>query len=65
MTTGNWYEGVYDSTLYPPGSDCKGTVGTSVVYDEGVSINPDALFGGGALQLPPLLLPPLLLRFVA
>ncbi|HET9959301.1 MAG TPA: carbohydrate-binding protein, partial [Polyangiaceae bacterium] len=36
-TTGVYHEDSYDRTLYPPGSNCVGGVGTEVVYDASVA----------------------------
>lgn len=45
-STGVYYDNSYDRKLSPPGSKCK-TVGTEVLYDESIDINPDLLSGGG------------------
>lgn len=45
-STGVYYDDSYDRKLSPPGSNCS-TVGTEVVYDESIDINPDLLSGGG------------------
>ncbi len=45
-STGVYYDNSYDRKLSPPGSKCA-TVGTAVVYDESIDINPDLLSGGG------------------
>lgn len=47
--TGMIYSELYDRTLSPPGSNCSAT-GTQVVYNEGVSINPDAEDSGGGVD---------------
>ena len=48
--TGLIYSESYDRTLSPPNSDCS-TRGTRVVYNEGVSINPDAEDSGGGVDV--------------
>ena len=48
--TGLIYSESYDRTLSPPNSDCS-TRGTQVVYNEGVSINPDAEDSGGGVDV--------------
>jgi hypothetical protein len=47
--TGMIYSESYDRTLSPPGSDCSAK-GTQVVYNEGVSIDPDAEDSGGGVD---------------
>ena len=47
--TGLIYSESYDRTLSPPESDCS-QKGTVVVYNEGVSINPDAEDSGGGVD---------------
>jgi phosphate transport system substrate-binding protein len=47
--TGMIYSESYDRTLSPPNSDCS-TRGTQVVYNEGVSIDPDAEDSGGGVD---------------
>src|SRR5262249_36520402 len=37
----------YDRSLYPPNSNCKGSPGTEVVYDESIDRNPNSLDSGG------------------
>ena len=49
-TTGMIYSESYDRNLSPPNSDCS-TRGTKVVYNEGVSIDPDAEDSGGGVDL--------------
>src|SRR6266852_8002495 len=46
-STGVYYDDSYDRTLYPPGSNCTGTPGTEVVYDETVDFDLSRLFSGG------------------
>jgi phosphate transport system substrate-binding protein len=48
--TGLIYSESYDRSLSPPNSDCS-TKGTQVVYNEGVSIDPDAEDSGGGVDL--------------
>jgi phosphate transport system substrate-binding protein len=48
--TGLIYSESYDRTLSPPNSDCS-VKGTQVVYNEGVSINPDAEDSGGGVDI--------------
>ncbi|PSB26396.1 alkaline phosphatase family protein [Stenomitos frigidus ULC18] len=45
-STGVYYDNSYDRKLSPPGSNCS-TIGTEVVLDESIDINPDLLSGGG------------------
>ena len=47
--TGMIYSETYDRSLSPPNSDCS-VKGTQVVYNEGVSINPDAEDSGGGVD---------------
>jgi hypothetical protein len=47
--TGMIYSETYDRTLSPPNSDCS-SKGTQVVYNEGVSIDPDAEDSGGGVD---------------
>ena len=49
-TTGLIYSESYDRSLSPPNTDCS-TRGTQVVYNEGVSINPDAEDSGGGVDV--------------
>jgi phosphate transport system substrate-binding protein len=48
-STGLIYSESYDRSLSPPNSDCS-TRGTRVVYNEGVSIDPDAEDSGGGVD---------------
>jgi phosphate transport system substrate-binding protein len=48
--TGLIYSESYDRSLSPPNSDCS-VKGTQVVYDEGVSIDPDAEDSGGGVDV--------------
>ena len=45
-THGFWYKNTYSRELYPPGSNCIGPKGTSVIYDESVSVNATSPDGG-------------------
>jgi arylsulfatase A-like enzyme len=46
-TTGVYYDDSYDRTLYAPGSGCKGSPGTEVVFDESVEYDDSKVFSGG------------------
>ncbi|SRR5216684_1786474 len=46
-STGVYYDDSYDRALYPPGSNCSGSAGTEVVYDESVDFDVTRLFSGG------------------
>jgi Type I phosphodiesterase / nucleotide pyrophosphatase len=48
-STGVYYDNSYDRKLSPPGSKCA-TIGTEVVFDESIDINPDLLDGGGGID---------------
>lgn len=48
-TTGVYFDVTYDRALYPPGVT-SGPTGTSVVYDETVDLDPNALDGGGGID---------------
>jgi len=56
-STGVYYDVSYDRSLSAPGSDCK-VKGTEVVFDESIDLNPDALDGGGGMDLKKLPLDP-------
>jgi len=43
-TTGVYDEDSYDRTLYPPGSNCIGAVGTEIVYDSSIAQDATQLF---------------------
>jgi hypothetical protein len=43
-STGVYYDDSYDRTLYPPGSECKGTAGTEVTYVEILAKDDTQLF---------------------
>jgi predicted lipoprotein with Yx(FWY)xxD motif len=49
-STGVYYDNSYDRSLYPPKSNCAGSPGTAVVYDESIDRNPKALDGGGGID---------------
>jgi len=46
-STGVYYENSFDRTLFPPKSNCKGTPGTTVFFDESIDINANVIDGGG------------------
>src|SRR5712671_302057 len=48
-STGVWYEGTYDRSLSPPGSDCK-LVGTMVDWDGSLDWNKKLLDAGGGIN---------------
>lgn len=50
-THGLYYDVSYDKALYAAGSDCKGTQGTVVAWDESVDLNPELLNAGGSLNV--------------
>ncbi|KAF8524864.1 type I phosphodiesterase/nucleotide pyrophosphatase precursor [Hysterangium stoloniferum] len=50
-THGVYYDVSYDKSLFPPGSNCTGPVGTVIAWDETLDLNPDAFDGGGAFNL--------------
>lgn len=56
-STGVYYDDSYDRSLSPPGSKCA-TTGTEVVYDETIDKKPDAIDGGGGLNVDALPLDP-------
>jgi len=56
-STGVYYDVSYDRNLSAPGSDCK-VKGTEAVFDESLDLNPDALDGGGGIDLKKLPLDP-------
>jgi hypothetical protein len=49
-STGVYYDDAYDRSLYPPNSNCTGSPGTAVVYDESIDHNPKALDAGGGID---------------
>jgi hypothetical protein len=50
QTTGVWYDDSFDRSLFPPGSNCAGTPGTRVLFDETLDLDPTQLNGGGGLD---------------
>lgn len=48
-STGVIFENSYDRSLSPPGSNCA-TVGTAVIYDSHIDVDPDALDAGGGID---------------
>ena len=46
-STGVYYDDSYDRTLFPPGSNCSGSPGSEIVYDESVDFDVTQLFSGG------------------
>ena len=57
ISTGVIFENSYDRTLSPPGSNCV-TVGTPVIYDSHIDVNPDVADAGGGIDLRKLPLDP-------
>jgi hypothetical protein len=53
-STGVYYDDSYDRTLYAPGSQCTGSPGTEVIFDESIDYDSSRLFSGGvnAANLP-------------
>ena len=53
-STGVYYDDSYDRTLYAPGSQCAGSPGTEIVFDESLEYDDSKIFSGGinALNLP-------------
>ena len=49
FSTGVYFEASYDRALSPAGSKCA-TVGTALLLDESIDINPDAVDGGGGIS---------------
>src|SRR3954462_25689 len=49
FATGVYFESSYDRALSPAGSKCA-TVGTALLLDESIDINPDAVDGGGGIS---------------
>ena len=47
---GAYYDDAYDGALYPPGSDCKGPIGTLTAWDETLDLNDTELNGGGGFN---------------
>ncbi|KAI1312245.1 hypothetical protein EDD11_003045 [Mortierella claussenii] len=50
-TTGVWYDDSYDRSLYPPGSNCAGTPGTQVLFDETIDVNDTKIDGGKGINV--------------
>jgi hypothetical protein len=48
LSHGIFYDDSYDRTLFPPGSNCKGTPGTEANYAENIDVDLTQLSGGGA-----------------
>ncbi|HEY3666168.1 MAG TPA: alkaline phosphatase family protein, partial [Polyangiaceae bacterium] len=53
-STGVYYDDSYDRTLYAPGSQCAGSPGTEIVFDESLEYDDSKIFSGGinAANLP-------------
>lgn len=53
-STGVYYDDSYDRTLYAPGTNCAGSPGTQVVFDESLAYDSSKIFSGGidAANLP-------------
>jgi hypothetical protein len=53
-TTGVYYDDSYDRTLFAPGSNCAGSPGTEIIFDESLEYDDSKLFSGGidARNLP-------------
>jgi len=49
LSTGVIFENSYDRSLSPPGSNCK-TVGTAVIYDSHIDLNPNSADAGGGIN---------------
>lgn len=49
-STGVYYEVNYDRSLYPPKSNCTGTPGTIVAFDESIDYDPNAIDAGGGIN---------------
>ncbi|GAB5589529.1 hypothetical protein Unana1_04429 [Umbelopsis nana] len=49
-TSGVWYDVSYDRTFYPPGSNCKGPIGTVVDFSEALDIDSTVRNGGGGIN---------------
>lgn len=49
--SGIWWDDVYDRSLYPPGSNCTGPIGTECAWDESDDLNSTLITGGGALNV--------------
>lgn len=49
--SGIWWENAYDRSLYPPGSNCTGPIGTVTDWSEVDDLNKSRIDGGGYLNL--------------
>ncbi|ORX37007.1 type I phosphodiesterase/nucleotide pyrophosphatase [Kockovaella imperatae] len=49
-THGVYYDDAYDGSLYPPGSNCTGPIGTQTGWDETLDLNNTVLNGGGGFN---------------
>src|ERR1019366_2706709 len=50
VSTGVYYEVSYDRSLYAPKSNCTGTPGTVVAFDESIDIDSTKIDGGGGIH---------------
>ncbi|KAK4553251.1 hypothetical protein LTR86_009781 [Recurvomyces mirabilis] len=50
-TSGIWWDDGYDRSLYPPGSNCNGPIGTETNWDESNDLDNTLTSGGGALNV--------------
>ena len=50
-THGLYYDDAYDGSLYPPGSNCTGPIGTQTAWDETLDLNNTELNGGGGFNV--------------
>lgn len=50
-THGLFYDAGYDGSLYPPGSNCTGPIGTKTAWDETLDLNNTVLNGGGGFNV--------------
>lgn len=51
-THGGWYDVSYARDLYPGASDCAGTPGTAVAYDETIEVDNSHLWGNATDDTP-------------
>lgn len=49
--SGIWWDDEWDTSLYPPSSNCTGPIDTECDWSEGVNLIAKLLLGGGALNL--------------
>lgn len=49
--SGIFWDDVYDRSLYPPGSNCKGPIGTEAAWDESDDLNSTIVTGGDAYNI--------------